>query len=260
MEYIGGVHSNARIHGNISGAAAGEVASVFAQQWPFNKAPVKVGSTTLTAATTTYSFTVKPALYTKYAVRVFADSTSTTPLGTSVVQNLYILPNGSVNNAQPCARPVCHETFRAYSNVPPSTLNTEMAKHVYPYFGIFLSPTQEPPPPNFLYLNAGHASVAPVRKINSFTFLRTISYSFTIGNNGYFWLWTACTKDTVYADGLGLPISPTRAALPRSPGRSSTSVRPRDPNLAHQVADLAAGHAARSATPDSRRSTSDSSL
>lgn len=205
--FYGGAYSHATIHGTISGAAAGEVATLFAQQFPFSKPPAKAGSITLTAASATYSFTVTPNLYTKYAVRVFASSTATAPLGTSAVQNLYVAAGGSSNKDQTCGRPVCHETFRVYWNVPNAALSTEMGKHVYPYFGLFLDPNKEPPPPNWLYLNGGHASVAKARRINAFTFETTITYSFTIGNDGYFWLWTACVKDTVYKDGLGLPGS-----------------------------------------------------
>jgi hypothetical protein len=36
---------------------------------------------------------------------------------------------------------------------------------------------------------------------------RRISYRFYVGNDGYYWWWTACTKDTEAIDGLGLPGS-----------------------------------------------------
>ena len=38
-------------------------------------------------------------------------------------------------------------------------------------------------------------------------FENTLTFSFTIGNDAYNWAWTACVKDTVSRDGLGLPGS-----------------------------------------------------
>jgi hypothetical protein len=205
--YRAGAYSNATIRGTVSGGSAGEVATLFAQQFPFKKPPVKAGSVTLTAAKTNYSFTVTPNLYTKYAVKVYASKTATTALATSAVRNVYILSGGSVNSPQSCVQGTCHETFRIYWNVPPSTLSTEIGKHVYPYFAVNLNATKVPPPPNYLYLNGEHASVAKARRINDYTFEVTVSYWFSFGRDFYDFEWTACAKDTVYKDGLGLPGS-----------------------------------------------------
>ena len=61
-----------------------------------------------------------------------------------------------------------------------------------------------PKPPAFLQLDSSATSSAPAPKSrNSYTI--TLSFSFRIGNHRYSWLWTACTKDTESADGIGLP-------------------------------------------------------
>jgi hypothetical protein len=80
-----------------------------------------------------------------------------------------------------------------------------MSKHMYPYFGVRLGNAAVPPAPKWLYLNAGHATVAPARRISASEFEETLKYSFTIGNHSYNWSWNSCWKDTVSKDGLGLP-------------------------------------------------------
>jgi len=94
-----------------------------------------------------------------------------------------------------------------YSIVPSSALAVEMSKHVYPYFGLNLSATGTPPYPAWLYLNAGNARVSPAHRITASEFETTLTFTFTTGNDGAAWNWTACWKDTVSRDGLGLPGS-----------------------------------------------------
>ena len=201
--YLGGSYNNATIHGTITAAAAGEVATLYAQRFPYTKAPAPLHSVTLSGAgTRTYSFTVTPTLATRYEVKLFAKSTL---LANSPTKSVYAVANGSVTGGASCGRPVCKETFHVYTVLPSSALSVEMRKHVYPYFGLNLAPDVEPPPPTWLYLNAGHASVSAAHRINANVFENTITFTFTIGNDGYHWAWVACTKDTVSADGLGLP-------------------------------------------------------
>ena len=201
--YLGGSYGNATIHGTITGAAAGEVVTLYAQRFPYTKAAAPVRSVTLSGAgTRTYSFTVTPTLATRYKVRLFAKST---PLATSPIKTVYVVAGGSVTGGARCGRPVCKETFHVYTVLPSSALGVEMRKHVYPYFGLNLAPVVEPPPPTWLYLNAGHASVSAARRINAGEFENTITFTFTIGNNGFYWAWNGCWKDTVSTDGLGLP-------------------------------------------------------
>jgi hypothetical protein len=207
--YLGGTYGSARIHGTVTGAAAGEVATLYAQRFPYTKAAKPVGSITLSATgpTIAYSFTVAPTLATRYQVKVFARKSAAIPLATSPRQNLYVVGNGYYSGGKTCGGPACRETFHIHMVVPSSTLSVEMSKPVYPYFGITLSATNALPPPRWLYLNAGGASVSGARRISASEFEITVTYSFTIGDDGYYFGWNTCTKDTLSTDGLGLPGS-----------------------------------------------------
>jgi hypothetical protein len=199
--------SNAKIHGNITGATTGEVATLYAQRFPYTRPAKPVSSITLSpaGATTPYSFTVTPALATRYKVKLLASSTATTPLATSPKQNVYVTPGGFTKGGGPCGRPVCHQTLRLFTILPASALRFQMSQHLYPYFGLRLGASATPPPPKWLYLNAGHASVSNPRRISASEFEQTLKLSFTIGNHSYYWNSTACWKDSVSKDGLGLP-------------------------------------------------------
>ena len=208
--YLGGQYGNARIHGTINGAATGEVATLYAQRFPYTTAAKPVNSITLSATgpTAAYSFTVAPTLATRYQVKVFVRKGATTPLATSPMQSVYVVASGWTRGGKTCGRPVCHETFHIYTVVPSSALGVEMSKPNYPYFGINLTTAAGiPSAPRWLYLNAGHASMSGARKISAEEFENTLTFSFTVGNDGFHWNWTGCTKDAVSTDGLGLPGS-----------------------------------------------------
>jgi hypothetical protein len=207
--YLSGKYGSARIHGTITGATTGEVATLYAQRFPYTTAAKPVRSITLSATgpATAYSFTVAPTLATRYQVKLFARKSATTPVATSPRQNVYVVTNGYITGGKACGRPVCHETLHIYTILPSSALGVEMGNAWYPYFGLNLSATSTPPPPRWLYLYAGHASVSGAHRISASEFENTLTYTFTVGNDGYYWDWTACTKDTVSRDGLGLPGS-----------------------------------------------------
>ncbi len=205
--FQGGEHASARIHGTITGASAGEVATLYARPFPYTKPFKSVGSITLSSpgTSTPYSFSVTPSIATRYKVELFASSTATTPLATSLVQSVYVIARFRTNRPPLCARPTCHLRFVVRISVPRSALGFEMRKRLYSYFGLRLSPTTAPPLPRWLYLNGGHSSVSAARKISATEFSRTVRYWFTIGNNGYGWAVRWCLKDFVSKDGLGLP-------------------------------------------------------
>jgi len=139
---------------------------------------------------------------------VFARKGATTPLATSARQNLYVAADGYFTGDQNCGRPVCREKLHIYTFVPRSTLAVEMSKPLYPYVGFNLTTgAGTPPAPKWLYLNAGHASVSAARRISATEFELTLTFSVTIGNDGYYLQWNWCTKDTLHRDGLGLPGS-----------------------------------------------------
>jgi hypothetical protein len=215
-----GGFASAKIHGKITGAAVGEVAALYAQQFPYKTRPVRLGAITLKSSAPVYSFTVTPALATRYAVRLFASGTSKTPLASSAAVNVYVSLNGFTTGGGNCSRPVCHQVLHEFTVVPGSALRTEMGKHQYLYFGLSLSPTSEPPPPHWLYLNAGHPTQTKSRRVNAGEYETTITFTFTIGNDGWYWLWSSCVKDTESKDGVGLPGHHGCGTLSRIPSNS----------------------------------------
>jgi hypothetical protein len=209
--YRSGADASARIHGTITGAAAGDVATLYAQAFPYAKPPAPVGSTTLTTAGAGgYSFTVSPTLATRYKVKLFAGPSTTTPLATSPTQNVYVTSGGSATGRLVCIQFACSLTYRVLWIVPSSALRSEMSKHVYAYFGITFGSPSAPKPPEWLYLNAGHAKVTPAKRISADEFETTVTFSYKASENssgfssGYP-AWLVCDKDNVAKDGMGLP-------------------------------------------------------
>ena len=221
--YLGGKYGSATIHGKITGAAAGEVAALYAQQFPYKKPPVRLGSVTLKSSTPVYSFPVTPILATHYVVKLFASGTAKAAIATSKVRNVYVLASGNVTGGKSCAndRPVCHETYRIYTIVPAAAFGTEIGKHVYPYVGVNLSSTGVPPPPRWLYLNAYHSVVSTGHRTSyAGEFENTFTFRFTIGNDGAYWSMDTCARDSESKDGLGLPGSHGCGYSHRVPGTS----------------------------------------
>ncbi len=209
--YHAGPAASATIHGRITGVTKGEIATVYAQQFPFIKPAIKGASVTIKVnGKTTYSFPVTPTLATRYKVRVFASSTAKTALTVSAAQYVYVAPLGSptppTKSCGSVAPVTCHVGFSLFEFVPNSALAVEIHKHVYPYFGLSLSPTGTPPPPKSLVLNAGNPRVT-VRRINAGEFKLTLAFTFNIGSDAAQWDFSECQRDSVSKDGLGLPGS-----------------------------------------------------
>jgi hypothetical protein len=207
--YRSGKDASAQVHGQITGVSSGEVAKLYAQQFPFDSLPSEVSSQTLSppgsATTADYAFTVTPSLETRYTVKVFRNGTATDVLATSPVTTVYVTGWTFSSSNVKCQRPTCHETFTIKVQVPPAAIASEIAKAWYPYFGLRLGPDKAPPPPKVQVLNAAQASVSSSRKISADTYSLTISFTFEIGNKAYSWNWSACSRDTVDQNGLGVP-------------------------------------------------------
>jgi hypothetical protein len=207
---VGG--ASGTIHGKVTGVTKGEVVTLYAQQFPFKKPAVKAASATVKVnGSTTYSFTVTPTFATRYKVRLFASATAKTALALSATQYVYVtelasFPNPPTKSCGTVAPVTCHASFTVFEFVPPSALAFEMHKHVYPYFGLNLSPNSVPPAPKVLFLNAGNPSVK-VGKVNAGEFKITVSFTFNIGADAARWDFNECQKDTLSKDGLGLPGS-----------------------------------------------------
>ncbi len=198
--------ARAQIHGTISGARSGEVARLFAQPFPFKKAPARAGSVTLTRSTASYSFTVTPALATRYRVEVFRNSTATIPLASSAVRTVFVsnlmVPFGFTQCFR--SQTVCRQKIRVVELVPASALRDEISKRWFFYLGVSLSPTRQPPAPKFLTLDT-HATISGSTRTGAGSFVRTISFSFRINHEFFTASFNLCSRDTEAADGLGLP-------------------------------------------------------
>lgn len=203
-----GRFSSAVISGSITGGVSGDVATLFAQQFPYKKQPVKVGSpVTISGSPASYSFKVAPTIATRYQVKVSTAGAPGTVVGTSAVQTVYVSPGGSVSPIHNCTqrdRPVCHQKLTLFTVVPKAAFRVLSAKHFIFYFGIKLAPHSEPGPPKFLFIDP-HARISAARRVSATKFKTTITWSFTVNNEGYQWNWTACVKDTEAKDGYGLP-------------------------------------------------------
>jgi serine/threonine protein kinase len=207
VAYNSGKYSTAEIDGTIKKAVSGEVAQLYAQPFPFSRAPVQVQSVILHPAggAASYQFQVTPTLATRYQVKLFASSTASAPAGTSATTTVYVASGGSTSNSKTCSRPVCHQTFTESVEVPPSALPTELAKPWYVYLGLNLAPVKEPSAPKWFVLGAGNGQITGTHRISAAEFTVTITYSFQVGNNAYNWNWFACVKDSLAQDGIGLP-------------------------------------------------------
>ena len=203
--YQEGAYASAKIHGTISGADAGEVARLYAQPFPYKKAATAVATVTLEASKASYSFTVSPSLATHYRVELFQSKTATAPVAASGLQNVYVALANVATGFKACGRPTCHETITLTTKVPSSALSTELAKRVYAYFALSLSKSGAPKLPTTLTRNGGKASVSKATRLSATQYKFTIKFTFTVGNDGYAWLMSECSKDAVTKDGIGLP-------------------------------------------------------
>lgn len=205
--YQGGKDATAQLRGHINGVQSGEVAQLYAQQYPYRHPAVPVSSVILHPAGTraSYAFRVTPSLATRYQVGLLRSSTAATPLAISPVTTIYVALAGTSGDAQKCSRPVCQQRFHVRLRVPARAMNTEISKQWYPYFGLNLAPSKAPAAPKRYRLGAGDSLVTPSRRVSATELELTVTYSFRVGNHAFNWNWNVCTKDTEAQDGVGLP-------------------------------------------------------
>jgi hypothetical protein len=201
--------ANAEVSGETSTAANGEVAALYAQQFPFASAPARVGSVVLhaVAGRARYEFQVTPTLETRYRVELFRSGTTSTPFTMSGIATIYVVLETLVSKTPACTVSVCDESESVTYTAPPSALETEMSKTPYVYFASNVSPKAQPPEPHWVSLGAGHGRVAGTQRISADQFVRTVTFTYTVGgqHDHYAWDSLVCTKDSVAADGIGLP-------------------------------------------------------
>jgi Protein kinase domain len=201
----------AQINGDVTNVTRGEIAQLYAQQFPFRSAPSPAGPPlSLQPAgrqkAASYSFRVVPTLATRYRVEVFQSRSARRPVASSRPTTVYVDGGWvALQGAVDCGRPVCHERLVGEVLVPPSALSTEMAKPVQVYFGMTQAGSGVAPSPPTFHLGGGDAHVT-VKPLASNGYEEIITFTFPVGGTGdYNWLWNACVTDTVGEDGMGLP-------------------------------------------------------
>jgi eukaryotic-like serine/threonine-protein kinase len=208
VKYQDGVDANAKISGQVTNVTSGEVAELFAQQFPFTSAPSQVGSVALNPSGTTapYSFQVTPTLATRYTVEVFQSSTATTPLATSAADTIYVImgqPTSTTTHS--CAGSQCTAMESITVQVPASALSAQMAAQTYTYFAVAYSPAAEPATPQTLQLGAGDPVVSTPKQISADEYQFSLTFSFSSNGEDWHAGWRRCTKSLEAQDGIGLP-------------------------------------------------------
>ncbi|MGC1282939.1 MAG: hypothetical protein WA895_08395, partial [Streptosporangiaceae bacterium] len=209
VKYLDGTDANATISGQVANVVSGEVAELYAQQFPFTSPPSQVGSVALnpSGSTAQYSFQVTPTLATRYTVEVLQSSTATTPLTASAAGTIYVIM-GQTNEAtsHTCTGGQCTATETVTVQVPAPALTTQLAAQpIYTYFAIAYESGGEPPAPQTLQLGAGDPTVSTPQQISADEYQLTLTFSFP--SDGEYWQadWRRCTKSVEAQDGIGLP-------------------------------------------------------
>jgi hypothetical protein len=190
-------YGSATIHGQISGATAGDIVTLQAK--PFGAAHfAPVGTATLTTGSQPYSFTVKPIVATAYEAQV---TTGTHVDATSATQTVYVLLTARYTSSPPTCSPTkCTVSLKAYVNVPASAYKTESAKHTYLYVAI-----GHPQLPKVLTLTT-NGKVSRARKIKASEFELSLTWYIKSRNGGLpQFAINFCEKDTESRDGMSLP-------------------------------------------------------
>jgi hypothetical protein len=207
VAYQDGTDSNAAVSGQVANAVSGEVARLYAQQFPYTSAPAPAGSAALDPSGTTaeYSFPVTPTLATRYTVELFRDSTATTPLATSATSTVYVIQNKGNDSTIHCSGSQCQLTDTATVLIPAAALSTQMAAHDYPYFGISYAASGTAPAPATLQLGAGDAVVGTPQQVSADEYQFTLTFSYSTNNEHTTETWHNCTVSLEAQDGVGLP-------------------------------------------------------
>ena len=202
--------AGARITGDIPGATAGEVAQLYAQQFPYTSPAVLVQSAVLGPAggSAPYVFTMNPILATRYQVKLARSSAATAPLAASAVMTVYVVVTHGISTPTTgagCAPPTCAMQFNATVTAPSAAIAAEMSKHVYLYTGDLAAHGTQDPNAQFQLDAAGRAS-AP-RQVAADTYDMTLTYTKSVGYlvGGATYLF--CVPATEAQDGVGLPVA-----------------------------------------------------
>jgi hypothetical protein len=205
--YQDATDASAKITGQVTNAVSGEVAELYAQQFPFTSAPAPVGSVDLSpsGSTAQYSFQATPTLATRYTVEVFQSSSAATPLATEGAGTIYVVMNQPGQKTQTCAGQECKETQTVTVYVPAPALSTQMSEPIYTYWAINYSSSGQPPAPQTVQLGAGDPVVSTPQQISADEYQFTLTFSFSTNGEATEFAWRHCTKSLEAQDGIGLP-------------------------------------------------------
>jgi hypothetical protein len=149
-----------------------------------------------------YSFRVQPPLMTRYQVRLLSGRKVVTRSNAVAV---YVEATVTQAGGGKCRRSPCVQTLHLSVKVPRSAYRREAGKHWFLYSGLRLGqPGHVPPLPRFLTMDR-HARASKARRARANEFLVTLKYTFNIGSSSYRLAVSYCTRDSLAADGLGLP-------------------------------------------------------
>ncbi len=207
-----GKYSNATVSGSVAGATSGMVAQLYAQPFPYKKAPAPVSHQQLVldgASPESYSFTATPGIATRYSVEVLPSTTVSTPVqATSPSTTVYVVTIQPYKGIKTCnrvgSRPICHQSIRIYTILPASAYRAEARKRLYFYFAVNLNPTRIPKAPVWLSLD-GSAKIGKARRISAIEFEQTVVISFRVNDDAYNFGFSFCSKASESSDGVNLP-------------------------------------------------------
>jgi eukaryotic-like serine/threonine-protein kinase len=194
------------LSGEIKDATPGEVARLYAQQFPYTSQPAQVKSVTLNpvGGLATYSFELTPTLATRYQVRLLQNAAAATPLATTAVKTVYVVYNYSFTfNAKTDICPTgylpCPVTWAITVYAPPAAISAEMSQPKYLYREVTSTGASQP---TSLQLRTNVTFSAPRRVADN---AYEIDASFVASPGGDTGNWVFCTKHTGTQDGIGVP-------------------------------------------------------
>jgi hypothetical protein len=206
VSFLKGGYGNALVTGTVRHARAGQVIRLIAQGFPYSQPGIRVQSQTLEhGGTQQFTFAVTPRIATRFTVRLFRNDKAKTPITQSNTRTVFVAYGGNVGRPHKCQRPVCTQHIWVRIEVPASAITKEMAKPWFIYVGVRLGPHGgRAPAPKWLKLD-NKATFTNPQQVKPNRFRTKLTFSFRVGNHSVQWLWTACTHDTLAADGIGLP-------------------------------------------------------
>jgi hypothetical protein len=198
--------ATATITATVSRGIKGEVAELTGQIYPFTTKPTVLRSVPITGRYQRLSFSVKPSLETRYRVEVLRSAGAPKTLAISPVSTVYVALIARYEYTRnKCPRPNCFVTIAFRVPVAHAALQTELAKHVYFYWGINLA-TSGPEPPDPTKLDLQKLTTDPATPGRSGgEYLMILAFKFTVNQDAYRWHWNICTKASLSVDGVGLP-------------------------------------------------------